>query len=62
MTDLGAGKIRPFVGGAGTCWRRWYRSTFDLFQYKNTSSIILMIFGIVLVMEFLTDRLRARVQ
>ncbi|MDX3927011.1 MAG: phosphonate ABC transporter, permease protein PhnE [Shinella sp.] len=35
---------------------------FDLFQYKNASTIILVIFGIVLAMEFLTDRLRARVQ
>lgn len=35
---------------------------FDLFQYKNASTIILVIFVIVLVMEFVTDRLRARVQ
>ncbi|PWL17600.1 phosphonate ABC transporter, permease protein PhnE [Falsochrobactrum shanghaiense] len=35
---------------------------FDLFQYKNASTIILVIFAIVLAMEFLTDRLRANVQ
>ncbi|HVK92323.1 MAG TPA: phosphonate ABC transporter, permease protein PhnE [Mycoplana sp.] len=35
---------------------------FDLFQYKNASTIILVIFGIVLIMEFVTDRLRAKVQ
>ncbi|MDR6756481.1 phosphonate transport system permease protein [Mycoplana sp. BE70] len=35
---------------------------FDLFQYKNASTIILVIFAIVLVMEFVTDRLRARVR
>lgn len=35
---------------------------FDLFQYRNASAIILGIFAVVLVMEWLTDRLRARVQ
>lgn len=35
---------------------------FDLFQYKNASTIILAIFAIVLAMEFVTDRLRARLQ
>ena len=35
---------------------------FDLFQYKNASTIILVIFIIVLLMEYLTDRMRARVQ
>ncbi|CAA0097870.1 Phosphate-import permease protein PhnE [Starkeya nomas] len=35
---------------------------FDLFQYRNASAIILAIFVIVLAMEFLTDRLRARFQ
>ena len=35
---------------------------FDLFQYRNASAIILVIFAIVLVMEIATDRLRARVQ
>jgi len=35
---------------------------FDLFQYRNASAIILAIFAVVLVMEWLTDRLRARVQ
>lgn len=35
---------------------------FDLFQYQNAATIILVIFVIVLVMEYLTDRLRARVQ
>lgn len=33
---------------------------FDLFQYQNASMIILVIFAIVLVMEVLTDRLRAK--
>ncbi|MEH6718745.1 MAG: phosphonate ABC transporter, permease protein PhnE [Aurantimonas endophytica] len=35
---------------------------FDLFQYRNASAIILAIFVIVLVMEYFTDRLRARFQ
>lgn len=35
---------------------------FDLFQYRNASAIILAIFVIVLLMEYLTDRLRARLQ
>lgn len=35
---------------------------FDLFQYRNASAIILAIFVIVLVMELLTDRLRAKFQ
>lgn len=35
---------------------------FDLFQYRNASAIILAIFVIVLAMEFLTDRLRAKFQ
>jgi phosphonate transport system permease protein len=35
---------------------------FDLFQYKNASTIILVIFVIVVLMEFVTDRLRAKVQ
>ena len=35
---------------------------FDLFQYRNASAIILAIFIIVLAMEFLTDRLRAKFQ
>jgi phosphonate transport system permease protein len=34
---------------------------FDLFQYRNACTIILAIFLIVLVMEWATDRLRARV-
>lgn len=33
---------------------------FDLFQYKNASTIILVIFIIVLLMEWVTDRIRAR--
>lgn len=33
---------------------------FDLFQYQNALTIILVIFLFVLVMEYLTDRLRAR--
>lgn len=35
---------------------------FDLFQYQNASTIIMSIFIIVLVMEWITDRLRARLQ
>lgn len=35
---------------------------FDLFQYRNASMIILAIFAIVLIMEFITDRLRAKIQ
>ncbi|WP_019956275.1 phosphonate ABC transporter, permease protein PhnE [Yoonia vestfoldensis] len=35
---------------------------FDLFQYRSASTIILVIFLIVLVMEWGTDRLRAKVQ
>ena len=35
---------------------------FDLFQYQNAATIILVIFAIVLAMEYLTDRLRARLQ
>lgn len=35
---------------------------FDLFQYKNASTIILVIFALVLVMEFATDRLRIKAQ
>ena len=33
---------------------------FDLFQYRNAATIILAIFAIVIVMEFVTDRLRSR--
>lgn len=35
---------------------------FDLFQYRNAATIILIIFILVLVMEFLTDRLRVKAQ
>lgn len=35
---------------------------FDLFQYSNASTIILAIFVIVLAMEYVTDRMRARMQ
>ncbi len=35
---------------------------FDLFQYKNASLIILVIFILVLVMEYVTDRLRTKLQ
>ena len=35
---------------------------FDLFQYQNASTIILIIFAIVLVMELMTDRLRMKAQ
>lgn len=35
---------------------------FDMFQYRNASTIILAIFVIVLGMEWLTDRLRRRMQ
>ena len=34
------------------------KSAFDLFQYRNASTIMLAIFVIVLIMEHLTDRLR----
>ena len=35
---------------------------FDLFQYRNAATIILVIFVIVLLMEYATDRMRARVE
>lgn len=35
---------------------------FDLFQYRNASTIILVIFAIVLLMEVGTDKLRAKIQ
>lgn len=35
---------------------------FDLFQYKNASTIILVIFVLVLIMEFATDKLRVKAQ
>jgi phosphonate transport system permease protein len=35
---------------------------FDLFQYRNASTIILVIFAIVLMMELATDRLRQKAQ
>ena len=35
---------------------------FDLFQYPNASTIILVIFVMVLLMEYATDRLRARLE
>ena len=38
------------------------KAAFDLFQYHNASTIILVIFLIVLGMEWGTDRLRRRVQ
>ncbi|MEM7525175.1 MAG: phosphonate ABC transporter, permease protein PhnE [Pseudomonadota bacterium] len=38
------------------------KSAFDLFQYQKASAIILAIFVIVLAMEWLTDRLRARLR
>ncbi len=34
--------------------------SFDLFQYKNALTIILVIFVVVLIMEYLTDFLRTR--
>lgn len=34
------------------------KAAFDLFQYRNACTIILVIFAIVLVMEWATDRLR----
>ncbi|MEW9807448.1 phosphonate ABC transporter, permease protein PhnE [Mesorhizobium marinum] len=33
---------------------------FDLFQYRSASTIIIAVFAVVLVMEWATDRLRAR--
>ena len=38
------------------------KSSFDLFQYHKASAIILAIFIIVLLMEWLTDRLRQKVK
>ncbi|MEO0821724.1 MAG: phosphonate ABC transporter, permease protein PhnE [Pseudomonadota bacterium] len=38
------------------------KTAFDLFQYQKASAIIVAIFVIVLVMEHVTDRLRARIQ
>lgn len=38
------------------------KAAFDLFQYRNASTIILVIFLIVLGMEWMTDRLRRKVQ
>lgn len=35
---------------------------FDLFQYRDASTIILAIFALTLGMEWLTDRLRKRLQ
>lgn len=35
---------------------------FDLFQYRDASTIILAIFFVVIAMEWATDRLRARLQ
>ena len=37
------------------------KAAFDLFQYRNASTIILAIFIVVIAMELLTDRLRAKV-
>ena len=50
-----------FIGlvGAGGIGQE-LKVAFDLFQYRNASAIILAIFAIVLVMEYFTDRLRAR--
>ena len=38
------------------------KAAFDLFQYKNASAIILVIFVIVLMMEYVTDWLRSKLQ
>ena len=38
------------------------KSSFDLFQYHKASAIILSIFVIVLIMEWITDRLREKVK
>lgn len=38
------------------------KAAFDLFQYANASMIIIVIFVVVLIMEYLTDLLRARFQ
>ena len=38
------------------------RSAFDLFQYQKASAIMLAIFLIVLAMEWVTDKLRQKVQ
>jgi phosphonate transport system permease protein len=45
------------AGGVG----QELKTAFDLFQYQKASAIILAIFVVVLVMEYVTDRLRARV-
>lgn len=38
------------------------KSAFDLFQYQKAATIMIAIFMIVLVMEWITDRLRRRLQ
>lgn len=38
------------------------KAAFDLFQYANASMIIIVIFVLVLIMEYLTDLLRSRYQ
>lgn len=38
------------------------KSAFDLFQYQKAATIILAIFVVVLAMEWLTDRLRRRLE
>ncbi|MEM8848876.1 MAG: phosphonate ABC transporter, permease protein PhnE [Pseudomonadota bacterium] len=38
------------------------KSAFDLFQYPKAATIMIAIFAIVLAMEWLTDRLRRRLQ
>lgn len=38
------------------------KSAFDLFQYQKAATIIIAIFVVVLLMEWLTSRLRAAVR
>ena len=51
-------KIMGLVGAGGI--GQELKTAFDLFQYQKASAIILAVFVIVLAMEWLTDRLRAR--
>jgi len=52
--------VLGLVGGGGI--GQELKVAFDLFQYRNASTIILAIFLIVLGMEWATDRLRRRAQ
>lgn len=58
--NLRAAAILGLVGAGGI--GQELKVAFDLFQYRNASTIILVIFVIVLVMELVTDRLRQKAQ